>query len=126
MLQFILTWVISALAVLATAWVVPGLSIDGIPSALIAAPLFGVVNAVVKPILVIFTLPLTILSLGLFLLVVNAMAFGLVGYFTPGFHVDGFFAALFGSFVLSLVSSLLDRAIVKLGSTDSSAIDTVE
>jgi len=62
-----------------------------------------------KPILVLFTLPLTILSLGLFLLVVNAIAFGLVGYLTPGFTVSGFFPALFGSFVLSIVSSLLNN-----------------
>ncbi|MEM8638037.1 MAG: phage holin family protein [Cyanobacteria bacterium P01_G01_bin.54] len=126
MLQFLLTWVVSALAVLVTAWVVPGLSIAGVQSALIAAPLFGVVNAVVKPILVIFTLPLTVLTLGLFLLVVNAIAFGLVGYFTPGFHVAGFFAALFGSVVLSLVSSLLDRAITRLkGEEESTAIEQV-
>lgn len=126
MLQFLLTWGVSALGVLVTAWLVPGLSIAGITSALIAAPLFGVVNAIVKPILVIFTLPLTILSLGLFLLVVNAIAFGLVGYFTPGFHVDGFFAALFGSLMLSLVSSLLDRTVSSLtGEAEGSAIEQV-
>lgn len=125
MLQFLLTWTVSALGVLVTAWVVPGLSIAGLSSALIAAPVFGVVNAVVKPLLVVFTLPLTVLSLGLFLLVVNAMAFGLVGYITPGFHVDGFFAALFGSFVLSLVSSLLDRGVAKLQGSEDGAIERV-
>lgn len=107
--QFLLTWVVSAVAVLITAKVVPGLDISGPIAALIAAAVFGLVNATVKPLLILFTLPLTILTLGLFLLVVNAIAFGLVGYLTPGFVVSGFFPAVFGSIVLSLVSGLLDR-----------------
>ncbi|TVQ52357.1 MAG: phage holin family protein [Spirulina sp. DLM2.Bin59] len=111
MVEFLVTWLVSALAVLLTAWVVPGLTIASFTAALIAAPIFGIVNAVVKPLLVLFTLPLTILSLGLFLLVVNAIAFGLVGYITPGFNVSGFFPALFGSFVLSIVSSILNSLL---------------
>lgn len=111
MVEFLVTWLVSALAVLVTAWVVPGLAIANFTTALIAAPIVGIVNAVVKPILVLFTLPLTILSLGLFLLVVNAIAFGLVGYLTPGFTVTGFFPALFGSLVLSIVSSLLNNLL---------------
>ncbi len=111
MVEFLVTWLVSALAVLLTAWVVPGLAIANFTTALIAAPIFGIVNAVVKPLLVLFTLPLTILSLGLFLLVVNAIAFGLVGYLTPGFAVSGFFPALFGSFVLSIVSSVLNNLL---------------
>ena len=110
-MQFFLTWLISAGAVLITAWIVPGLSITGLVAALIAAALLGLVNATVKPVLILFTLPLTILTLGLFLLVVNAIAFGLVGYLTPGFTVAGFFPALFGSLVLSFVSGLLDRLV---------------
>ncbi|MDB9314052.1 phage holin family protein, partial [Spirulina sp. CS-785/01] len=67
--NFLLTWVVSALAVLLTASIVPGLAIKGFVAALIAAAIFGIVNAIVRPILVLFTLPLTILTLGLFLLV---------------------------------------------------------
>lgn len=108
-MQFLFTWVVSAVAVLVTAKVVPGLDISGPIAALIAAAVFGLVNATVKPLLILFTLPLTILTLGLFLLAVNAIAFSLVGYLTPGFVVSGFFPALFGSLVLSLLSGLLDR-----------------
>ncbi len=108
-MQFFLTWLVTAGAVLITAWLVPGLAISGPLAALIAAAVFGLVNATVKPLLILFTLPLTILTLGLFLLAVNAIAFGLVGYLTPGFVVSGFFPALFGSLVLSFLSGFLDR-----------------
>lgn len=107
--QFLITWLVSAVALLITAYIVPGLTISGIPAAIIAAVVLGLVNAIVKPILIFFTLPLTILTLGLFLLVVNAITLGLVGVLTPGFTVDGFFPALFGSIVLSLVSGLLNQ-----------------
>lgn len=109
MLRFLLTWLATAIALLVTASVVPGLAITGIKAAIIGAAILGFVNAVVKPILILFTLPLTILTLGLFLLVVNAIALGLVGYLTPGFEVGGFFAALFGSIVLSIVSGLINQ-----------------
>ncbi|ERN40552.1 putative membrane protein [Rubidibacter lacunae KORDI 51-2] len=109
--QFILTWIVSAGALFLTARLVPGLEISGGASALIGAGVMGLTNAIVKPILIIFTLPLTIVTLGLFLLVVNAIAFALVGYLTPGFEVNGFFPALFGSLVLAFVSSLLGNLI---------------
>jgi putative membrane protein len=104
MFQFLVTWLATAISLLVTAYLVPGLQIDSFTAAAIGAIVLGIVNSLVKPILVIFTLPLTILTLGLFLLVVNAIAFGLVGYLTPGFHVNGFFPAVIGSIVLSLVS----------------------
>ena len=109
MLQFLLTWLAAAISLLVTASVVPGMAITGIKAAIIGAAILGFVNAVVKPILILFTLPLTILTLGLFLLVVNAIALGLVGYLTPGFVVGGFFSALFGSIVLSIVSGLINQ-----------------
>ncbi|MGK7877269.1 MAG: phage holin family protein [Xenococcaceae cyanobacterium] len=109
MFQFLLTWLATAVSLLITAWIVPGLTIAGFSAAAVGAIVLGLVNAIVKPILVFFTLPLTILTLGLFLLVVNAIALGLVGYFTPGFTVGGFFPAVFGSIVLSFVSSLLNQ-----------------
>jgi putative membrane protein len=109
MLQFLLTWLLSAISLVITAWIVPGLAISGLTAALIAAVVLGLINAFVKPLLVLFTLPLTILTLGLFLFVVNAFALGLVGYFTPGFQVGGFFPALIGSLVLSFVSGILNQ-----------------
>jgi putative membrane protein len=107
MTQFLLTWLATAISLLVTAYLVPGIELKGVAAAAIAAIVLGLVNAIVKPILVFFTLPLTILTLGLFLLVVNAITLGLVAYLTPGFEVHGFFPAVFGSIVLSLVSGIL-------------------
>ena len=108
MWQFLLTWLATALSLFVTAIIVPGLTITGIQAAIVGAAVLGLVNAIVKPILILFTLPLTILTFGLFLLVVNAIALGLVGYLTPGFTVGGFFPAIFGAIVLSLVSGVID------------------
>ncbi|MBE9168695.1 phage holin family protein [Pleurocapsales cyanobacterium LEGE 06147] len=109
MLQFLLTWLATAISLLITAWIVPGIVIASFTAAAIGAIVLGLINAIVKPILILFTLPLTILTLGLFLLVINAIALALVGYFTPGFDVAGFFPALFGSIVLSLVSGVINQ-----------------
>ncbi len=109
MFQFILTWIITALSLLITAYLVPGITIDGFQVAAIATLVMGLINAIVRPILLLFTLPLTILTLGLFLLVVNAISFSLVSYFTPGFTVNSFWDALFGSIILSIVSSFLNK-----------------
>jgi putative membrane protein len=112
-MQFVITWIVTALSLLITAYVVPGMSVDSASAAAVGAIVLGLVNAIVKPILVFFTLPLTILTLGLFLLVVNAMSLGLVGYFTPGFHINGFLPAVIGSIVLSLVSGFLGNVLNK-------------
>lgn len=112
-MQFIITWIVTALSLLITAYLVPGMHIDSAFAAAVGAIVLGLVNAVVKPILLILTFPLTILTLGLFLLVVNAMTLGLVGYFTPGFTIDGFLPALIGSIVLSLISTFLGNVLNK-------------
>ncbi len=109
MLQFLLTWLATAVSLIVTAFIVPGFAIVSFSSAVVGAAILGLVNAVVKPILVLFTLPLTILTLGLFLLVVNAIALGLVSYLTPGFTITGFFPAVFGSIVLTIVSGLVNQ-----------------
>jgi putative membrane protein len=115
MLQFLLTWLATAVSLIVTAFIVPGLDIASFSSAVIGAGVLGLVNAIVKPILIIFTLPLTILTLGLFLFIINAIkgdsliALSLVGYLTPGFTVAGFFPALFGSIVLTIVSGLINQ-----------------
>jgi putative membrane protein len=107
MLRFIITWILTAISLLITAHFVPGIKIDTVTDAAIGAIVLGLVNAIVRPILVLLTLPFTILTLGLFLFVVNALSFYLVAYLTPGFHIASFWAALLGSIVLSIVSSLL-------------------
>ena len=115
MLQFLLTWLATAVSLIITAFIVPGFAIVSFSSALFGAVVLGLVNAIVKPILVLLTLPLTILTLGLFLLVVNAIALGLVGYFTPGLTVAGFFPAVLGSIVLTVVSSLIHQIFLSIG-----------
>ena len=119
MLQFILTWLASAVSLMITASIVPGFIVANFSSAVVGAAVLGLVNATVKPILVIFTLPLTILTLGLFLLVVNAIALGLVGYLTPDLMVEGFFPAVFGSIVLTFVSGLINQLFFGFDNTDS-------
>jgi len=107
--QFLVTWLLSALAIVITANVVPGLAISSFTAAIVAAAVLGFVNAVVKPLLVFATLPLTIVSLGSFLIVINAISIWLVGAWTAGFTVNGFLPALIGSIVLSFVSGVLNK-----------------
>ena len=119
MLQFLLTWLATAVSLIITAFFVPGFAIVSFSSAILGAAILGLVNAVIKPILIIFTLPLTILTLGLFLLVVNAIALSLVSYLTPGLLVSGFFPALFGSIVLTVVSGFVNQVFSGIESSNS-------
>ncbi len=118
MLQFLLTWLATAVSLIITAFVVPGFAIISFSSAIFGAAILGLVNAIVKPILILLTLPLTILTLGLFLLVVNAIALGLVSYLTPGLTITGFFPAVFGSIVLTVVSSVIHQLFLNTKSSN--------
>lgn len=103
--HFLLTWLVTAISLIITANLVPGFAVTSFGAALLAAVVIGLVNAIVKPILVLLTLPLTIITLGLFLFVVNAITIWLAGVLTPGFAVTGLLPALLGSIVLTLVAS---------------------
>ncbi len=106
----ILRLIINVIAILIIAYLFPGLIwVDGFWSALLAALLLGIVNAILRPILVFFTLPLTILTLGLFLLVINGLMLWLVSIVVSGFQVSGFWGAVLGSILISIVSWLLSR-----------------
>jgi putative membrane protein len=107
--NFLLTWFVTAIALLITAYIVPGFQFDSWITAAIAAIILGLVNAIVRPIFVLLTFPLTILSLGLFLLVINALMLWLVGFLVPGFVVAGFLSALIGSIVLAIVTTILSQ-----------------
>lgn len=98
---------INGLAVFFTAYILPGVNVDSFVTAIIVAVVLGIVNFVIKPVLHLLTLPITILTLGLFTFVINALMILLVDYLVDGFHVDNFWAALLFSLVLSVVSSLL-------------------
>jgi putative membrane protein len=103
---FLLRVLITAVALWVAQAIVPGMEIHGLGTLLAAALLLGVVNAVVRPVLVLLTLPFTVLSLGLFLLVVNAAMLALVAALLDGFALHGFFPALFGSIVVSITSAI--------------------
>jgi putative membrane protein len=108
---FVLRLLVSALALWVASSIVPGVEIEGGWTLAFAAFWLGIVNAVVRPLAVIFTLPLTLLTLGLFLFVVNAAMFGLTAALLEGFRVSGFFAAVFGAIVVSIVSWLASSFI---------------
>lgn len=102
MAGFLIRWLIVALSLWLAATIVPGISIDGKGTLLLAALLLGVVNAIVRPVVVLLTFPITLLTLGLFLLVINAAMLGLVARLLDDFAIAGFWSALFGSLVISL------------------------
>jgi putative membrane protein len=106
--QFLITWLITAVSLLITAHFIPGFELKGIVAAAIAAVIVGLVNAIVRPILFWLTLPITILTLGLFTFVLNALTIWIASGLTPGFRIDGFIPALIGSLVLSVISGLLN------------------
>jgi putative membrane protein len=108
---FLLRTLITALGLWLASAVVPGIVITSAGTLLLAAVLTGAVNALVRPIVIVLTLPLTVVTLGLFLLAVNAAMFGLVAWILPGFRVSGFFAALFGWLIVSLVAWLASSFI---------------
>lgn len=104
MTGFFFRLIITALGLWAAAAIIPGVRIDGWPTLLVAALLLGIVNAVIRPIILILTLPLTILTLGLFILVVNGLSLSLVAWILPGFHVASLGAAILSSLVVGLTS----------------------
>lgn len=101
---FIIRLFVTAAGLALAAWLVPGITVAGPGTLLLAALLIGIVNALVRPIVIVLTLPITILTLGIFLLFVNAGMFGLVAWLLDGFAVNGLLAALFGWLIVSLVS----------------------
>jgi len=107
---FIIRLMIHMAAILIISYLFPRMiRVDGLMAALVAAFLLGIVNVIIRPILVFLTLPLTVLTLGLFLLVINGLMLWLVAALVKGFHVNGFWGAVFGSILISIVSWILSR-----------------
>ena len=111
-MRFLVRLLLNGVAVFIAAHVVPGITVDTPVAALLAGVILGVVNALVRPLLILLTLPFTLVTLGLFLFVVNAICLGLVAWLVPGFALSGFLAALAGAIVISVVSWLLTALIV--------------
>ncbi len=112
MLKLIAAWIVNALALLAVAYFVPGIQVSGFAIALVAAVVIGLANILIKPILVILTLPITILTLGLFILIINGLLFWGVGHFLQGFEVQTFKAGIIGALTYSVISWVLAAIII--------------
>ena len=112
-MKFIIKFVFMAFAILATGYLLPGIDVDTVVTALIVAVVLALLNTFVKPILVALTIPIPILTLGLFLLVINALIIMAAGYFVDGFEVSNFWWALLFSIIVSLIMSIYDSATKK-------------
>ncbi len=104
----ILRWLLFALAIIFTAWLVPGIDVNGFQSAMLVAVIIALINIFIRPLITLITLPINVLTLGLFGLVINALLFMLAGYVAPGFTVEGFWSALLGSVVLSVLGVIIN------------------
>jgi putative membrane protein len=112
-MRLIITWVINALALLALPYLLSAVSVDNFVTALIAALVLGLVNTLIRPLLVLLTLPVTVLTLGLFIFVINGLMFWLVAHLIGGFHVAGFASAILAALVYSILSWVLSSLLLK-------------
>jgi len=113
MIRLLAVWLINALALMAVAYLMPSVEVSSFGAALVAALVLGLVNAIVRPILVLLTLPVTILTLGLFIFVLNGLLFWMVGSWLQGFEVAGFWPAVFGAIVFSIISWALSALVLR-------------
>jgi putative membrane protein len=111
--MFVARVLINMVAILIISYIFPSIiKVDGFMGALVAAFILGIVNAVVRPILILLTLPLTVITFGFFLLIINGLMLGLVSYFVPGFYVSGLGGAIIGSILISIVSWILSISLI--------------
>ncbi len=119
MVKLLVKWGLSAVALMFLAYLLPGIVVKSFGSALLAAAVIALLNSIVRPILIVLTLPVTVVTLGLFLLVINAWMFWLAGSMLSGFEVSSFWWALAGAIVYSLLSMVVDMAMQQLFSSSS-------
>lgn len=110
-MEILINWVVSAMVIFSVAYLMPGVHVESFTSALVVALVLGIINAFVKPVLIILTLPITILTLGLFTLILNALLILLVSHIVPGFTVDGFLWALAFGIVLSIANTVVHNLL---------------
>ena len=111
-MRLLLVWLINAVALLALPYLMSSVQVDSFGTALVAALVLGLVNTFIRPLLVLLTLPATLLTLGLFIFVINGLLFWVVASFVEGFHVAGFWSAVFGAIVYSIISWALSGLIL--------------
>jgi putative membrane protein len=112
MLRLLVVWLINAVALFALPYVFPWVDVDSFATALLAALVLGLINTLIRPLLIVLTLPVTVVTLGLFIFVINGLLFWWVGSFLDGFRVGGFWSGVFGAMVYSLVSFLLAALVL--------------
>lgn len=111
-MKLLVTWILNALALLAVAYLIPNINVANIWIALIAAVVIGLANVLIKPILVILTLPITLITLGLFIFVINGVLFWAVGHFLQGFEVRTLLAGIVGAVAYSVISWILSAIVI--------------
>ena len=111
-MKLVVLWLINAVSLLAVAYLMPSIVVSSFWAALVAALVLGLVNAVIRPLLILFTLPVTLLTLGLFIFVINGLLFWFVGSFLQGFAVAGFWSGFWGAMVYSVISWLLSAIVL--------------
>ena len=121
MLKLVVRWLLLAAALLLVAYLYPGVTVSSFGAAMIAALVLGLLNTIVRPLLVLLTLPVTLITLGLFLFVINALMFWAAAGVLAGFNVTGFAAALIGSLIYSLCGMVIDVAVERIFSRDATA-----
>ena len=112
-MRLLVVWLVNTASLIAVAYLMPSISVASFTTALVAALILGLVNTIIRPVLVVLTLPATILTLGLFIFVINGLLFWMVGSWIEGFRVDGFWAAVLGAIVYSIVSWALSALVLK-------------
>ncbi len=112
-MRFILAWIINAIALFVLPYVFPWVTVKDGTTAIIAALVLGLINTLIRPILVLLTLPVTLITLGLFIFIVNGFLFWAVAHWVDGFQVTGFWAAVFGAIVYSIISWALSSILLK-------------
>ena len=110
-MRLVVTWLINALALLALPYIFTSIHVDSFVTALVAALVLGLINSLIRPVLVLLTLPVTLVTLGLFIFVINGLLFWFVGSFVSGFRVDGFWAGVLGAIVYSIISWALSSLL---------------
>lgn len=111
-MKMLVCWLLNALSLLAVAYLMPSIHVSGFTSALLAAAVIGLVNMLIRPVLVILTLPVTILTLGLFIFVINGLLFFFVGHLLRGFEVQSLWAGILGALLYSLISWVLTTLVL--------------
>jgi putative membrane protein len=110
-MRLLLLWILNAVALLAVTYLLPAIQVAGFGSALLAALVLGFINTLVRPLLAILTLPITVLTLGIFYLLLNGLLFWLAGALLPGFEVAGFWAAVFGAILYGVIAWALSALV---------------